>query len=582
MKTNGRICLAIVLNTLVPCAFASCPAELTPAPIVSLALFKNGTAVVTRRIAPSAEGKPILLDGRVAPAHGTFWTDSPAPLSFMSAHRLVSVSAGSVGERPTRAEAYAGREATAWVRVPSDLAPALEALAAESGPASTFTLSAPPAGDAAVRTVRLRGTVLPPKKSERPESRRESFAWYGFWNYERVERTTPGERDGDFTLRLSNGTLVRVPEAALAAVSAEGGDSAEIPVFEVTGATGPFDMQYLARGAAWAPSYRLALGRNGSARLDMAAELRNEMEDLDGAEVFLVSGFPNVEAAEIPGLLATGNTVARFLDMLAAPRASHRARSRSSWTSQAAWTSNCAQFDLGADVGGSLPQIPSDGSSADIHYRSAGRVTLARGATLRLPLASAETPIARFVDWNPGYDYDEWGRRIGDGLEDERVPWDAVKFRNSLGSPITTGPISVFDGGRLNGQTTVRWTNPGQEATIRVTKALTVQGAFEETIPGRVEDYPEVHMLNSSWRRVVIEAKLTAVSHRDESVEVLGHPTITGEFQDASEEPASKRNLGSPHERGAVNPKQELRWEFNLAPGETKTLTWRYTTLIHN
>jgi len=581
MNTKSRICLAVFLNTLVPFAFAAGPAELTPAPIVSLALFKNGTAVVTRRIVPPAEGKPTLLDGRVAPAHGTFWTDSPSPLTFMSAHRLVSVPAGSVGERQTRAEAYAGREATVWVRVPGDLAPALEALATGAGPAATFALSAPPAGDAAVRTVRLRGTVLPPKKSERPESRRESFAWYGFWNYERVERTTPGERDGDFTLRLSNGTLVRVPEAALAAVSAEGGDSAEIPVFEVSGATGPFDMQYLARGAAWAPSYRLVFGRDGKARLEMAAELRNEMEDLDGAEVFLVSGFPNVEASEIPGLLATGNSVSRFLDMLAAPRAPFRNRNRGSWASQAVWTSNTAQLDFVADGGGKLPQIPSDGNATDIHYRSAGRVALARGSTLRLPLASGETPVARFVDWNPGCDYDEWGRRTGEELEEERVPWDAVKFRNPLGSPITTGPMAVFDGGRLNGQTTVRWTNPGQEAMVRVTKALTVQGAFEETIPGRVEDYPEVRVFNSRWRRVVIEAKLMAANHRDEPVDVLVHPTISGEFKDASEEPASKRNLGSPRERGAVNPKQELRWNFNLAPGEKKTLTWRYTTLIH-
>ncbi|MBQ3810446.1 MAG: hypothetical protein II839_06460, partial [Kiritimatiellae bacterium] len=425
---------------------------------------------------------------------------------------------------------------------------------------------------------------LPPKKAERPEARTESFAWYGWSRDETVSRTTPAGRDGDFALRLANGSVVRLPEAALAAVSAEGGDSAEIPVLEISGATAPFEMQYLARGATWAPSYRLALGKDGTARLEMAAEIRNEMEDLDGAEVFLVSGFPNVEAAEIPGLLASGNSVARFLDSLARPkpqygggRGSHRG-----WKSQAVWALNSIDPSdfAGAPAVEGLPQIPGEGAATDIHYRAAGRVTLAAGATLRLPLGAGETPASRFVDWEPGFRYDEWGCRQNDGDEEQRVPWDAVRFRNPLDAPLTTGPIAVFADGRLLGQTTVRWTNPGQEATLRVTKALTVAGAFEETIPGRLEDYPTVNLFDHRYRRITIEAKLSATNHRAEAATLRVHPTIDGEFQEASDAPESVRNDGSREARGAVNPRQTIRWTFELAPGETKELTYRYTTLV--
>ena len=574
---------ALPLFLLASAALAAEPATLTPAPIVSLALFKNGTAVVTRRIVPPADGAPILVDGRLAPAHGLFWTDSASPLSVKAAVRRVALPPESIPELGSRAETYAGREATVWARVLEGAADALRAVATGDA-AATFSVAAP-VGDEPAATVALRGVVLPPKKAERPEARTESFAWYGWSRYETVSRATPAGRDGDFALRLANGSVVRIPEGAIAAVSAEGGDSAEIPVLEIAGATAPFDVQYLARGATWAPSYRLALGKDGKARLEMAAEIRNEMEDLDGAEVFLVSGFPNVEAAEIPGMLASGNSVARFLDSLARPKSQYAGRGRGSagaYMSQMVWTSN--SFDpsdfAGASTGEGLPQVPGEGAATDIHYRAAGRVTLASGATLRLPLGADETPAARFVDWEPGFQYDEWGRRQGDDLEDQRVPWDSVRFRNPLDAPLTTGPIAVVADGRLHGQTTVRWTNPGQEATLHVTKALTVVGTFAETIPGRIEEYPVVNLFNSRYHRITIEAKLSATNHRAESATLRIHPTIDGEFQEGSDAPESIRNDGSREARGAVNPRQTLLWTFTLAPGETKELTYRYTTLV--
>ena len=115
---------------------------------------------------------------------------------------------------------------------------------------------------------------------------------------------------------------------------------------------------------------------------------------------------------------------------------------------------------------------------------------------------------------------------------------------------------------------------------LHVTKALTVVGSFGETIPGRVEDYPVVRLFNGDWRRVTIEAKLSATNHRAEAATLRVHPTIDGEFQEASDAPESVRNDGSREARGAVNPRQTLLWTFDLAPGETKELTYRYTTLV--
>lgn len=567
--------LAAAASAAVP---GDAPPSLTPAPIDTLALYKNGTALVVRRVEPPAGGAPILLDGRLAPAHGTFWTDSPTPLAMTAAPRRVALPPDTLPERPTRAETYAGREATVWTRVPVPLADSLRAAADSPSPATISLAAATPDS---VELLPLRGTVLPPAGTTPPNGLQQTL-----------------------TLRLPNGSLVRIPESAISAVSAEGADSAEIPVLEIAGATAPFHILYLARGAAWAPSYRLSLLPSDpdapAARLEMAAEIRNELEDLSAARLYLVSGFPNIESANIAGLLSDGATLSSFLNALSGapdPRYGRRAwEPAARQLTQMAWTSNAGpENNFGTSP---IPDVVPEAGASDIHYRAAGPLTLANHSTLRLPLGDAELPVERFVDWEPGWKYDEYGRRQEDGLEGERVPWDSIRFKNPLDHPLTTGPAFVCDASapladteaafsRPLGQTTLRWTNPGQEAVLRVTKALSVATTFAETIPGRLEDYPTVNWdtLGTRFRRIEVETVLTAVNHRDAPVTLVIRPTVVGEYQSASIPPGSVQTEGSREARSGngnrqPNPTQKLRWSLSLPPGESLTLTYRYTTLI--
>jgi hypothetical protein len=566
---------ALTLSLPALSANADSAPSLTPAPVDTLALYKNGTALVVRRVEPPADSSPVLLDGRIAPAHGTFWTDSPTPLSFLADTRRIALPPGTPSDISVRPASCGSRKATVWFRVPAAVAESLQACA-DGDDERRIDLSAP-AGDHLV-DLPLRGTVL-----------------------------SPAPAAAAMSLRLANGTIVRAPDSAVAAVLAEGPASADdgtadLPVLEVAGAAAPFRLSYLAPGAAWAPSYRISVLPSAptatTARIEMAAEIRNELEDLSGVRLFLVSGYPNLEAASIPGLLAAGNTLPAFLDALSTPPA-ERNRGRG-WNtqrpmlSQIAWTANAAMQDK-SGLPDALPDVLPEAAAADIHYRYAGPLTLAKGATLRLPLDTADAPAERFVDWEPGWKYDEYGRRQKDDLEEQRVPWDAIRFHNPFDAPLTTGPAFVFDASkplladdapaadRPLGQTTLRWTNPGQEAVLRVTKALSVATTFDETIPGRIEDYPKVAWLDNipRYRRVEIEATLTAVNHRTDPVTLVIRPTILDEFQSATIQPNSVLTEGSREARSdQPNPTQKLRWTLPLAPGETLSLSYRYTTLV--
>ena len=80
-------------------------------------------------------------------------------------------------------------------------------------------------------------------------------------------------------------------------------------------------VSYLARGITWVPSYRIDLSDEKSAVFSAQAQIINEMTDIEAAHVDLVTGFPNIQFAELPNPVAMSQTLAEFLKSLAAGRA---------------------------------------------------------------------------------------------------------------------------------------------------------------------------------------------------------------------------------------------------------------------
>ena len=76
--------------------------------------------------------------------------------------------------------------------------------------------------------------------------------------------------------------------------------------------TGPIFVSYLARGMAWAPSYRVDISDPKTLTLEQSAVIKNELADLDDAAVFLISGFPSTQFAHVTSPLSTRTSWAAF------------------------------------------------------------------------------------------------------------------------------------------------------------------------------------------------------------------------------------------------------------------------------
>jgi len=330
----------------------------------------------------------------------------------------------------------------------------------------------------------------------------------------------------------------------------------------------PVTISYLSKGLGWAPSYRLALGDDGRLVLDQNAVVKNELADIAGAEVSLISGYPNVAFSHADDPMSLRAGWAQFFAQVTQGRRSDGERAI---FSQIGHTTQ-----HGAGIQDLVP-AEEHGASADIHYQAIGAMALGEGEALALRTAEAGAEFDRIVQWVILNDRDEYGREnhpaeVGEG---EGEPWDAITFRNPFDFPMTTAPAAMFDGVRFLGQSQSGWVNVGGRATIPLTRALSVSGVYSETEEegGR----GEVRVFGLRCREAIVEGSIELTNRRGEPVEAVIRRHFSGDLIEAQGEPA-QRLLGV----GArsLNPRQELVWRREVAAGDTVTLSFRYKVYV--
>lgn len=518
----------------------SARADETPAKgkIVAADLFKNGLVVVRAEVTLAGPG-PYVLDDVPQPVHGTFFIETAGTVEAVMKMRDVELPAAETPPGDPQAD-FAGKKVTIHFR----------------------NEKLPP----------VVGTVAK-LKPERPDEVAAATRFYG--------GTPPASR---FLVVQTGRGRTYVDQGEIATI--ETGDAGPVTrrrprmllTLGPTAAAGtPVTVRYLARGLAWAPGYRVDITDPKTLTLEQTAVVRNELADLAGAEVRLISGYPSVQFAHVTSPLAARTSWAAFFQELAA-RPDRYADALMNSIAQQAVAINRAPAG-----GPALGAIPT-GEGVDLHYQPIGKRTLAAGESLALTVASGKAPYERIVEWLVPDTRDEFGHHVRDRRgsssdDDDDLAWDALRFKNPLAFPMTTGPVTVTANGNFNGQRTSHWVNAGEETVVRVNKALSVRTRaveYEEQMP----DAREIVWVGGyQYRKVAVTGELTANNHRKETIALVVRRRFSGELVGAEGDP--KQSL---REEGvySVNKRHELLWALPLKPGEERTLKYRYTVLVRH
>lgn len=496
--------------------------------IVAVDLFKNGLAVVKCEVTLEKPGTYILTEAP-QPVHGTFWVESSG--SVETAMKLQDVEVPAIEAAPGNLqEDLADKKVTVYFK-----------------------------GDKRAPVV---GTMmkLKPVKGE--------------------EHVGPSR----FLVLQTGKGRTYVEASEVASVEAENaGDKVtrrQPRLFLTLGATDRPEtrvtLRYLTHGMSWAPSYKIDISDPKTLALEQHAVVRNELSNIDGAEVRLISGYPSVQFAHVRSLLAPQTSLAAFFRELG----SGGGRDIPTLGNQVLMQ-NVSMNVYSGSANLALGATPM-GEGVDLHFQPIGKRTLADGESLALTVARGKADYERIVEWLVPDNRNEYGQHHGRNHSegDDDSAWDALKFKNPLAFPMTTGPAMVTADGQFNGQRTSYWVNSGEETVLRVGKALSLRTrALEHEQLDKGGGRDVVWIGGRQFRKSTVAGELAVSNHRKETTSVLIRRRFSGELVQADGSPkASLREEGV----FSINRRNELLWSFPLKSGEERILKYTYTVLVPN
>ncbi len=344
----------------------------------------------------------------------------------------------------------------------------------------------------------------------------------------------------------------------------------------------PINVSYLARGMTWSPSYMIDLTDPQEASFSAKAVVVNELLDLDGVEVELVTGFPHVLFSEVQSPISMAEPLSQFLNSLR--RGDGRERNDRAWmTQQRAVVSNFMGFP-GDRYQGIPPAYSAEqpGQAAeDLFFYPAGKMTLNSGSTAMLPLFTVKAPYEHVYTWEIEDSLDEQERyrqdRRSDEPEEAPVVWHVCRIRNTTQMPWTTAPAQFITGGRIVGQDTCYYTPAGNKTDVRINRALNMVADQAEYELERERNAARFYGRSYDLVTVRGELKLSNRVGKNVHAEVIKH--LSGEVvaftPDAKDVPTAKGLK-------RVNSRHDLIWTLDLEPGEKADLSYTYKVYVRN
>ncbi len=307
-----------------------------PTQVRSAALFKNGLAFVQRSGTAPADATQVRIDTLPVPTHGTFWISAAA-----AAPALTS----AVARKTERIERV----------VATDLQ---ELLLANVGRKLTLVLG---------EKETLVGTLLALPEPRAPEEDEQPRYGYAPQPVRSLLYLDTGSGTSAFDprqvvrLSSSDGTLNREFERRRpgSSLTLEFAAASKVPL--------PFELDYLERGLTWVPSYSIDISEEGKALLSAKAEVIDESEDLVGATLQFVTGYPNLQFAHVADPLALRGDLQAFLDALGqggSAQQSVQVQSQSLMSNSLSAERESASLPVSPDAAGAASRTSSSTSSA--------------------------------------------------------------------------------------------------------------------------------------------------------------------------------------------------------------------------
>ena len=340
----------------------------------------------------------------------------------------------------------------------------------------------------------------------------------------------------------------------------------------------------LAKGATWAPSYMIDITEPENARLAAKAEVMDEVCDLNGVDVKFVTGFPNLQFADVADPIAMKENLAQFLQSLIRGQ-SARGRAAGALGGVMYNVVSQSMADDRLEMAGEMPVMPAYGAAEvgktaeDLFLYPVEKVRLAKGEVGYFPLFTESAPYKHVYRWeipnyiNPEGSYYDQGRQQREPEQQE--VWHCIRLDNVMKLPWTTAPAEIVKEGVILGQDTLNFTPVKEKGTIKITRAMNIKAEQIELEKDRKHN--AVQWYNTNWDLVTVEGKLSVTNNQDKPITLEVTKSLSGEVK--AMQPEAKLEKLAKSLR-MVNANVRLTWTMELAAGEQKEIGYTYEVYV--
>lgn len=500
---------------------ASHAVDIVPLRAERVALFKNGYSQVSLKGELPA-GKQFELKGLPVPVEGTLWWEAPEGVKVLQVE-------GSIRERD----------------VPTIEYTPVELLSANIGKQVRLTMS----GGQTYEGVLVR-SQLPPSMELTYTNHRGSVQQQQLSQQAPVFLKTAADEylNIDLTAALSidfseqPNTPTRKELQPL--MTMELGQPSPGSVLQV---------ECLADGLSWTPTYRIDLGEKYKAHLECKAVIVNDMVDLDGVYLELITGHPDLGSDGLPhSTLTRLSSMANSMD-------NHRL-SRRMMAPAPYVDSDDDDSDMASEP------APSRTRTEELYHYAIPDFSAKKNSTV------AREIFSQSIDCRHVYTCHV--RSSSNNGEDLPV-WHCLRLKNESSWPWSPGTVVCYAGGRLLARGALKATGTGQETLLRLATTLDVKATQREILISRKpfaeqgDDETPKHGERSDKGKNLIsvyQGEISLHNSADHEIDLELTKYVRGRITQAVE---GGQISASPHE-------SRILWILHLAPGESKVCTYTY------
>ena len=339
-------------------------------------------------------------------------------------------------------------------------------------------------------------------------------------------------------------------------------------------------MMSLERGVTWAPGYAVDITNPDKLTLASKATVMNDLLDLKNVPARLITGFPNMQFKDILDPFTANMPGDQWLNSLSSVNYSRGSviggqggqmmMSQNAYAPMADREVNWGG-NGGAEIGGE--QI------SDLFFYDLPKFESKKNSRQYQNLFKFTADYKHIYTWDIDDQVDLNGnyKPVPPTGPEAQDVWHTIKFKNGASKPLTTAPATIMNKGELIGQTMMNYCMADGDCDVKINKALDVRADANEEEVARERGAIKDRYNNPRFDLVTVKGTLLVLNGRKDKVQMTITKNLTGEVLSNTGSPVVTKTTRGLRQ---VNTTSRLTWKPEVKNGEKLTLEYSYKLYV--